>query len=207
MPERGRVRTERDKERDRIYRQARAADPELLERHRESQRKWRERNPQRPEREVEQTRARARNWYGTLSPERKEEVRARAKEWARRNPEKVKEYSRKSTANRGPEKRRATWIKSKYGLTDEQYAEILAHDGRCDACSIEFSEQVRRHIDHDHARGKGHYRGLLCGPCNQAAGLLRDAPERAELLAAYLRRVTGPDQSGPGSPPRPTGRL
>jgi len=29
--------------------------------------------------------------------------------------------------------------------------------------------------------------GLLCGNCNRAAGLLADAPERVEALAAYLR--------------------
>jgi hypothetical protein len=45
---------------------------------------------------------------------------------------------------------------------------------------------VDLHIDHCHNSNK--IRGLLCGKCNTAVGLLDDDPTRAEALAAYLRR-------------------
>jgi hypothetical protein len=48
-------------------------------------------------------------------------------------------------------------------------------------------------IDHDHrccptsAKSCGQcVRGLLCGRCNAAAGLLKDSPDRAVSLARYL---------------------
>lgn len=40
------------------------------------------------------------------------------------------------------------------------------------------------HVDHDHRTGR--IRGLLCGSCNRAAGLLADSAERAVSLALYL---------------------
>lgn len=55
-------------------------------------------------------------------------------------------------------------------------------------------------IDHDHlccpstrTSGRGPacgecVRGLLCGGCNVAAGMVKDDPERLEKIAAYLRR-------------------
>ncbi|MGK2948022.1 MAG: endonuclease domain-containing protein, partial [Acidimicrobiales bacterium] len=40
-------------------------------------------------------------------------------------------------------------------------------------------------VDHDHRTGA--VRGLLCGPCNRAIGLLRDSPVVCRLAAEYLR--------------------
>jgi hypothetical protein len=41
-------------------------------------------------------------------------------------------------------------------------------------------------VDHDHSSGI--VRGILCQPCNLAAGMLRDDPGRANNLAQYLGR-------------------
>jgi hypothetical protein len=168
-----------------------AADPELKARIRDSQRRYRERTPR------------------VLSEDEKERARQRAallaynREWAARNREKANAYSKK-WRDADPDRRAAVWIKSRHGLTDEQYDEILAHVGLCDACGAEFGGRIRRHIDHDHETGA--FRGLLCGPCNQAAGLLRDSPERARKLGDYLDRVTGPNRPAPGPRQRAASR-
>lgn len=175
-------------------RQRLADDPEFKARVRESQRRYREANPRvKSEAETKRAQDRAREWYA--DPKNREKARERSRQWQTANRDRANEHSRKWRAA-DPDRRAAIWIKSRHGLTDEQYAEILAHSGLCEACDTEFGDGVRRHIDHDHDTGA--FRGLLCGPCNQAAGLLRDSPERARQLAVYLDKVTGPNRPQPG---------
>ena len=83
-----------------------------------------------------------------------------------------------------------------YGLTMEQYAEMLsAQNGRCAGCGAPGTRILRPgkrgpngslHIDHDHKTGK--VRGLLCGACNNTIARLGDRPEVLSALAAYLKR-------------------
>lgn len=71
------------------------------------------------------------------------------------------------------------------GLTEESYAALKASQGNaCAICATAFPERPEPHIDHDHATGV--VRGLLCGPCNQAIGLLREDPELLARAAEYL---------------------
>ena len=42
----------------------------------------------------------------------------------------------------------------------------------------------------DHSHSAGHVRGMLCGPCNTALGMMRDNPELLRLAAAYLERTS-----------------
>lgn len=64
-------------------------------------------------------------------------------------------------------------------LSDQQNA--------CAACETPFSMIVSKHnpicIDHDHATGE--VRGLLCSPCNLAAGKFE---RRGEVVMRYLAR-------------------
>jgi len=74
----------------------------------------------------------------------------------------------------------------KYGISPEAQAAMLLAQGNCCAgCKVSFDE-CSSHLDHNHRTNK--VRGFLCQPCNQAAGLLRDDPDRAMMLAAYLRK-------------------
>ncbi len=86
-------------------------------------------------------------------------------------------------------KSRAYHLADKYGITQEQYEQVLsAQENRCAICSI-YAEDSRKgslRVDHDHLTGK--VRGLLCHNCNVACGLLRDDPEAARKLADYLCR-------------------
>lgn len=70
-----------------------------------------------------------------------------------------------------------------YGLSQEQYdAMVVEAAGRCAVCQREDDLQV------DHCHSSGRVRGLLCGLCNKALGLLQDDPARLRAAAAYLER-------------------
>lgn len=79
-------------------------------------------------------------------------------------------------------------MKSKYGITMAEFDAMLEQQGGvCAICQGQPNGPGKRfHIDHCHNSSK--VRGLLCGKCNTAIGLLGDDPERAESAAAYLRR-------------------
>lgn len=136
--------------------------------------------------EQEKSRERARAWYHA-SDENKAKAKARARAWEKANPKKMAEHSRKWRARQTPEKRRAIWTKCKYKLTDEQYKQIANHNGLCDSCKDPLEKGKKTHIDHCHKTGR--FRGILCQGCNTAAGFLRDKPDKAIALAAYLARV------------------
>jgi hypothetical protein len=86
--------------------------------------------------------------------------------------------------------------KSKYGVTQEQFDNMLARqDGKCAVCFTADPGVKGWHIDHDHACCPGRkscgrcVRGLLCSNCNTALGLLGDSIERLLSAIAYLRRT------------------
>lgn len=74
-----------------------------------------------------------------------------------------------------------------YGISTEQYDEILAVQGG--VCAICKGPHRGRgsyfHVDHNHTTGK--VRGLLCHYCNTAIGSLRDDPVLLESAITYLR--------------------
>lgn len=94
---------------------------------------------------------------------------------------------------------RATRLRNVYGITPEEYAEILAAQwGVCGGCG-----QKRRynlHVDHDHkverdliAKGmtpekaaRKSVRGLLCARCNKVLRDIRDNAGNLHGLADYL---------------------
>ncbi len=62
-----------------------------------------------------------------------------------------------------------------------------AFTGRCFVCGIPEIECTRK-LSLDHCHGTGIFRGWLCRNCNSAAGLLRDSPQIARILAEYIER-------------------
>lgn len=60
-------------------------------------------------------------------------------------------------------------------------------NGRCAICyGIADPSGKRLCVDHDHETGK--IRGLLCGPCNWAVGLVKEDVVIARRLIRYLAR-------------------
>jgi hypothetical protein len=72
----------------------------------------------------------------------------------------------------------------RYGITLEDYDKMVAdRDGCCDICK---KKDKNLHIDHSHTTGK--VRGLLCGSCNRALGLLKDDVKFLEQAIIYLKK-------------------
>lgn len=68
----------------------------------------------------------------------------------------------------------------RYGLTDEQYDDLMAVT-TCDICG---DEADLMQIDHNHDTGE--VRGRLCAPCNRGLGQFRDDLETLRRAVAYL---------------------
>jgi hypothetical protein len=101
------------------------------------------------------------------------------------NKDKIKAYRAKHAAKERERRRRQNMAK-KYGLTPEGFANMLAvQENRCAACGTPFI-LTKPCVDHCHKTGK--VRGLLCGSCNSAAGMLGDHPGLLRRLLAYLEK-------------------
>jgi hypothetical protein len=74
---------------------------------------------------------------------------------------------------------RCRHLQKLYGITQEDYSVLYeAQGGRCQICN---TPKDVLNVDHNHATGD--VRGLLCHPCNQGIGLLKDSP--GVLLKAF----------------------
>jgi hypothetical protein len=97
-----------------------------------------------------------------------------SRRWRERNPD-------KHAASK-----RAYQLRSQYGITPEEYDEMLAaQGGKCALCET-LPLTKRLAVDHDHATGQ--VRGLLCWSCNGAIGLLQDDPALIRKVAVYVER-------------------
>lgn len=73
----------------------------------------------------------------------------------------------------------------KYGISVEEYDEMLAgQGGKCAICNR--SETIARRLAVDHCHATRRVRGLLCYKCNTAIGLFGDDPKVVRSAAVYL---------------------
>lgn len=95
--------------------------------------------------------------------------------WKAANPERHERHKRTAALKR-------------YGLTPEQYDEILeAQGGGCAVCGATEQRSGRRlNVDHDHKTGR--VRGILCNRCNAYGMPVVDDPNWLERLLAYRDR-------------------
>lgn len=118
----------------------------------------------------------------------------KTREWNRRyNEHADKEHIRAVHTRwrhgaRGQELHRLTVLR-KYGLTPEDYEQMLAVQGEgCAICGAPEpggrSKTPRLHIDHDHGTKK--VRGLLCNSCNRGLGYFKDSPILLTEAAGYI---------------------
>ena len=78
-------------------------------------------------------------------------------------------------------------LRVNYGITIEEYDEVVTHQGGgCAACGHTYTGHGRRlAVDHDHQTGVT--RGMLCPMCNRGMSFFKDNPDALEAAAAYLR--------------------
>ncbi|HEX7165502.1 MAG TPA: endonuclease VII domain-containing protein [Acidimicrobiales bacterium] len=113
-------------------------------------------------------------------------ARERVRAWQLANPDKVraKQAEYRATGRKRVADRRS-YLKRKYGITLEQYDELLAAQGGvCGICGAAPRDDISLHVDHDH--GTGERRGLLCFRCNNALGDFADDSERLYAAVEYL---------------------
>jgi hypothetical protein len=110
-------------------------------------------------------------------------------EWKKRNPEKAKEYLRRSRIKRMKNgKLRETRLKATYNIDESQYQDILKNqDNRCYFCGIEAEEYMEakgRHLAVDHDHQTNVIRGILCYKCNVRMSFVDEfgLPRIAEYL-------------------------
>lgn len=127
------------------------------------------------------------------SPELRAEQAATYRLWVKRNPERAKKIQKaKKEANPelyktiGKKAERKHNLKRLYGLTPEQYYQMLeAQGGVCAICRTIPSEKRKTlSVDHDHVTGA--VRKLLCARCNSAIGFLWDSPDLVQRALDYL---------------------
>src|SRR5882672_8650608 len=81
---------------------------------------------------------------------------------------------------------RAYRLFNKYGMTEEQYAELLRKQRGCCAVCGRHESVFRKKLSIDHDHRSGFIRGLLCINCNRfVVGRHRKGAGSELLLAAY----------------------
>jgi hypothetical protein len=84
---------------------------------------------------------------------------------------------------RNPRGHRAWWLQYFYGISLEQWDDmVIAQSGRCAICDLP-SDLV---VDHCHTAQR--VRELLCSTCNSGLGHLKDDPARLRAAAAYIEK-------------------
>ncbi|KKM22963.1 hypothetical protein LCGC14_1620000 [marine sediment metagenome] len=83
-----------------------------------------------------------------------------------------------------PRKKRDQALRSKFGLTLEDYDRMFeAQGGVCAICGYPPKNKALN-VDHNHDTGT--IRGLLCGGCNSFLGRVQDDPNRLLTAAGYV---------------------
>ena len=96
--------------------------------------------------------------------------RERVTEWGRNNPDRRKHYA----------------LKRKFGITLDQYNEILEkQEGKCAICRSDGCTTGRR-LAVDHCHETGYIRGLLCKNCNLMLGHAKDSNSILETALIYI---------------------
>ena len=101
---------------------------------------------------------------------------------------------RRNTRNRertaaGIRRKRTNLSYKQYGITTEQYEEMLAsQDSRCRICGV-HQEELTRRLAVDHSHKDGHIRGLLCIKCNAGLGNLGDSISLVRKALDYLEET------------------
>lgn len=131
--------------------------------------------PRNIERERELNRARNRAYYHRNI----ERMRKRSLKFAKDNPENVRERQRRSR------------FKNRYGITIEQFNEMLKQQQEnCALCGspLNLITPQATHVDHCHTSGK--VRGLLHKACNLMIGWAADNPKLLLQGAQYVQART-----------------
>ncbi len=72
------------------------------------------------------------------------------------------------------------YVKTRYGITLEQYEKCMATSKKCEICG----DTNNLHYDHNHVTNN--FRGVLCAQCNSGLGRFKDNIELFKHATNYL---------------------
>lgn len=103
----------------------------------------------------------------------------------KRDPDYLTKY-RAQKVKEDPHYHKRTMLKHKYGLTLEEYRDMLnSQHGKCAICRHSSEKLV---VDHCHS--SNNIRALLCGPCNSGLGFFKEnvysLKEAIKYIIKYL---------------------
>lgn len=108
--------------------------------------------------------------------------RLRAKDGLRNRCKECDHQEEKKYRIKNPNQSKFCKIKNKYGLSKQQYYDILNRQNH--TCAI-CNSKIRLHVDHCHQTNK--VRGILCYLCNVGLGSFRDNLQFLENAIKYLK--------------------
>ena len=79
--------------------------------------------------------------------------------------------------------RRKDNLKYRYGITEEQYDQMLEKQNH--TCAI-CNEKPKGNLAVDHCHTTGKVRGLLCANCNKGLGMFKEDENRMKKAMQYL---------------------
>ena len=106
------------------------------------------------------------------------------KKWLKQGGNKVDAaIARKYRASRKGKENR---LMREYGLSSAEWQEFFDEQkGKCLICDTHQSD-LKQTLNVDHCHETGRVRGLLCGPCNQALGIMKDDKENVLRMVKYI---------------------
>ncbi len=97
-----------------------------------------------------------------------------------------KKLGKREATRRARRSRHNSHLKEAYGITIEQYDQVLAsQQGKCAICKGGTS---KRHFAVDHNHKNGNVRGLLCARCNTGLARFMDDITNIRRAVRYLKR-------------------
>jgi len=105
-----------------------------------------------------------------------------AKTWKNNNPNRL-------TKRNSPtyEVARNYILKHRYGISGEDYSNLLKQQNNCCAICKRNINQITYHLHVDHCHTTGEVRGLLCAPCNRYLGYIKDDKTILNTAILYLK--------------------
>jgi hypothetical protein len=114
--------------------------------------------------------------------------RAHNAECYRKNKDKWRPAAKERHREWFKENGRASNLRVKYGITEQQFAlASAAVGGACEICGKQCQKNEKLSVDHDHSTG--FVRGLLCNLCNMGLGKFKDNIELLRAAVEYMART------------------
>lgn len=122
---------------------------------------------------------------GFTELEKRERARAASRKFQKANPKKCS-AKKKAYRKRNPEKTKCQRLRKRYGITLDDYKDMLQIQNECCAICKKHKSTFNTPLGVDHCHVTSKVRGLLCGRCNRAIGLFDDDPTFLENAQLYL---------------------